>query len=57
MKLQNVRVEVIQAATAALLQTGVNAFLATISQREYVQILMQVDQAGPIYVAMVIYTE
>jgi len=57
MKLQNVRVEVIEAATAAALQTAVNTFLATPTKREYISVQMQVDNAGPIYVAMVTFTE
>jgi hypothetical protein len=56
MKLQIVRVRVLDAATAALLEAAVNTFLATISQREFVSAHYAVI-AGPVYSAMITYTE
>lgn len=62
MRLRNVRVEVIEATTAVLLQGAVNTYLASISpstaagrDREYVNVLYQAFLDH--YSAMIVYTE
>lgn len=47
-KLQETRVEILSAASAAALQTAVNAFLATVSTHELVDIKWQAIQTGAI---------
>lgn len=55
MKLRNLRVEVIEAASAAALQTAIETFLADGDERDLVELEFRFD--GDDYVVLILYTE
>lgn len=57
MKMRNIKVEVVEAATAAALQADITTFIASAAERTFVDIQYQLSADATTHAALIIYSE